>query len=69
MATIHHGDRTQELSLNQELMLNERDLNSQADTHAESLGDVYVIRGGHSWADVDAALDSTDIFRSKPVVG
>jgi hypothetical protein len=58
MATIHHGDRTQELSLNQERMLNERDLICPADTHAESIGDVYVICGGYSWADVDDALDN-----------
>lgn len=66
MATIYHGDRTQELSLNQERMLNQRDLICSADTHAESFGDFYVICGGHSRADVDAVLDATDIFRSNP---
>ncbi len=66
MAKIQHGDRTQELSFNQEAMLNGRGLICPADTHAESLGDEYVICGWHSWADVDAALDETDIFRSAP---
>jgi hypothetical protein len=68
MARIEHEHRTQELSLAQEHMLNERDLIAPVDAHADSMGDVYIVSGGHSWADVDAALDETDIFRAKPIV-
>lgn len=57
MARIEYQNRTQALSLDQERMLNERDLIAPADTHAESMGDVYIVSGGHSWAEVDAALD------------
>jgi len=60
MATIHFGDRIQELSLNQERVLNAFDLICPADTHPESVGDVYVISGGHSWAEVDAVLDGIE---------
>lgn len=57
MARIEHQNRTQALSLAQERMLSERDLIAPADTHADSAGDVYVVSGGHSWLEVDAALD------------
>ncbi len=68
MATIYHEGREQSLSLDQEGMLNERGLIAPADTHAESIGDEYVISGGNSWVEIDAALDAIDIFRSTPAV-